>query len=111
MRDAGTDLVLDASSIGALAGAVNPAKSGGAESREIVARPTDLPWVVVGSSILRIVRHRPTPVWARGGQNWQTDTPVLTRLARRRCRAIFGDGRAALLAWLEPVGSCVLGAF
>jgi hypothetical protein len=45
----GTDLVLDAYSIGVLVRTVNPAQ-GGAESREIAARPTDLPWVAVGHS-------------------------------------------------------------
>ena len=52
----GTDLVLDAYSIGVLVRTVNPAQ-GGEKSREIAARPTDLPWVAVGLSILRIVRH------------------------------------------------------
>ena len=45
----GTDPVLDAYSIGVLVRTVNPAQ-GGAESREIAARTTDLPMVAVGHS-------------------------------------------------------------
>jgi hypothetical protein len=71
----GTDLVLDAYSIGVLVRTVNPAQ-GGAESREIAARPTDLPWVAVGLSILRIVRHHRTG-----------STPRRSRLSARPARS------------------------
>jgi hypothetical protein len=81
-RRSGTDLVLDAYSIGVLVRTVNPAQ-GGAESREIAARPTDLPWVAVGHSAV-----------GRGGPLDPADrsappgsTPRRSRLSARPARS------------------------